>query len=428
MRQRRGAAEQRQHQRQEVDPVGRLRAADALERRMLARPQHLAARGRFLVIDRQLRTVAGRDRQAAPQHHFRLLQRSQEFEGTQRPRFRDLPGQPPHMPHRVQHPFARPLPQLAAIHPGGPVRSFLDRLGLGQAIAVAPGGLTMKHRRRLSVGPHHAHKRGLGPGPLAGQQRSLLPPGLRLDVGERVSFQRFRDGELVPVPATTLHLQAPLQQQPHEDHAEQDQQRALQELHPRGRDHPRGHHDQDHHRTHQHHPHPVRQAQQGLHQHPGSHHLRNEVEQADRQRADPRRQLDPPRLKPRVESVGEGELPQPLHRLRDHEQCHHPARQVANRVQESVVAIEGDHPADPEERRRREVVTREGNPVHKPRNLPVSGEVALRRLGATAQVKTDRQRQPHEDREDAERRPRNLVNHGRVSARGVVPVSRQRKP
>ena len=101
----------------------------------------------------------------------------------------------------------------------------------------------------------------------------------------------------------------------------------------------------------------------------------------------PAASLMPRELKRAVERVGERELAEPLHRLGDDEQRDDPAGQVADRVQEAVVAVEGDHAADAEERRGREIVAGEGDAVDEPGNLPVGREIAGRRLGLLAEIK-----------------------------------------
>ena len=82
----------------------------------------------------------------------------------------------------------------------------------------------------------------------------------------------------------------------------------------------------------------MRQAQQRLDQHAGADHLRDQVADRDDQRADGGGQLDAARVVLGVDGVGEGVLAQPLHRLGHHEQRHDPAGQVADRVEEAVVA------------------------------------------------------------------------------------------
>ena len=93
-------------------------------------------------------------------------------------------------------------------------------------------------------------------------------------------------------------------------------------------------------------------------------------------------ELDAARVELAVERVGERVTAQPLDRLGDDEQRHDPAGQVADRVQKAVVAVEGDHPADAEERRRRQVVAGERDAVDEPVNAAAGGEVAGRRLRA----------------------------------------------
>src|SRR2546425_24299 len=82
---------------------------------------------------------------------------------------------------------------------------------------------------------------------------------------------------------------------------------------------------------------------------PGPHHLRDQIEQADQQRADRRGQLDAAGVELAVQRISEGVLAQPLDRFGDDEQRHDPAGEVADAVKKSVVAEERDHPADAEE-------------------------------------------------------------------------------
>ena len=184
-----------------------------------------------------------------------------------------------------------------------------------------------------------------------------------------------------------LRLEAPgVHRQPTgEDHrrqhaAEKDEERSLDELHPRRRHHPRGDDDQRHRDADEDHPDRMGKAQQRHDQVAGAHHLRNEIEDAHDERRDRHRQLDATAVVFRVESIGKGELPQRLDRLGDHEQRHDPAGEKSDRVEEAVEAMEGDHPADAEEARRREVIAGEGDPVDEPVNLAVGGVVALGRL------------------------------------------------
>ena len=48
-----------------------------------------------------------------------------------------------------------------------------------------------------------------------------------------------------------------------------------------------------------------------------------------------------------------------------------PAREKADRIEEPIVAVKRDHPADAEKRRGREVIAGERHAVDEPRNLPV---------------------------------------------------------
>jgi hypothetical protein len=104
-----------------------------------------------------------------------------------------------------------------------------------------------------------------------------------------------------------------------------------------------------------------------------------------------------------VQRVGEGEPAEALQRLGDDEERHDPARQVADRVEESVVPIEGDHAADAEERRGRQVVAGEGHAVDEPVDLTVCREIALRGFRPGPEDEAEDQDGGHEDGEDHHR-------------------------
>src|SRR5690606_25962505 len=107
----------------------------------------------------------------------------------------------------------------------------------------------------------------------------------------------------------------------------------------------------------------------------------------------------------------ERELAEPLHRFSDDEERDDPAGEVADRVEEAVVAEEGDHAADAEERRGREVVAGEGDAVDEPGDLPVGGEVAGGVLGLAAEVKADAERDADHAEEDGDGEGRRFVVH-----------------
>ena len=146
-----------------------------------------------------------------------------------------------------------------------------------------------------------------------------------------------------------VDFQTTIQNQQSQNSAEQDQQRSLDELHVGGAHHAGRGDDQRHDHTDQDDTGPVGKAEQRLDQGSRPHHLRNQVEDADDQRADPRRQGDRARLKLAVQRVGKRVLAESLQRLCDDKQRDDPARQKADRVQEPVIAVERDHPADAEE-------------------------------------------------------------------------------
>src|SRR5205085_726435 len=98
-----------------------------------------------------------------------------------------------------------------------------------------------------------------------------------------------------------------------------------------------------------------------------------------------------------VERVGEGVLTQPLDRLGDDEQRDDPPGQVPDAVEETVVPVERDHPADAQKRRGGEVVAGEGYPIDEPADLPVRGEVAPGAARLGAEVERNAQDEADED-------------------------------
>ena len=71
-----------------------------------------------------------------------------------------------------------------------------------------------------------------------------------------------------------------------QDRAEDDQQRALDELHPGRAHHAGGHDDQNHDDADQEDSHPVIEAEQRLHENSGTDHLRDQIKDTHRERAD----------------------------------------------------------------------------------------------------------------------------------------------
>jgi len=208
-----------------------------------------------------------------------------------------------------------------------------------------------------------------------------------------------------------LNIEPAIENQDDKDRAEDDQQRALDELHPCGRDHPRGHHDDDDdHADHDHAPF-IAQAEERADECAGTDHLGDQVKSADDERGDCGGQLDAAGVKAAVEGIGEGEAAQALDRLGDDEQRDDPAGEVADRVEETIVAVPGDHPADTQEAGGREIVAGEGDAVDEPVDLAVGGEKSPGGARFAAQPEAQGKHGADEEREDQHRGPGELVNH-----------------
>ena len=206
-----------------------------------------------------------------------------------------------------------------------------------------------------------------------------------------------------PAPLVGAGAEAPDEQGHSDDQREDDEQSPLEELHVRGGGHARRGHDDDHHRAHHDHARGMRQAQQGLHQHAGSHHLGDQVAEGHDQGADGPHELDALGIEFGIHGIGEGVLAQALHGFGHHEQGHHPAREVPDGIQESVIAAGGDHAADTQEGSRGKIVTREGDAVHAPVNLAPGGVVAAGGLGLGAVVEGEAEDEAHECKKDDDR-------------------------
>ena len=364
VRQRRRAAEERQHQAGEIEPVGELSGRKALE--VAARLEQFGA----LALDGRIGGVGACGIGvflARPGHDCRVFQGRQILKRPQRSG-RGFPG-----------------------------------VAVGQRLERADRPQVMVLRLRLSVDEHGA----------VGCDRA----NLRCEIRSRAGADH----------------EAAVQDHRREDAAEKYEERPLDELHPGGGDHARG--DDDHGDDHAHEDHTdrMRQAQQRHDQVARSDHLRNEIEDADDERRDRHRQFDAAAVEPAVEGVGEGELPKRLDRLGDHEQRHDPAGEKSDRIEKPVVAVEGDHPADAEERRRREVVAGEGNAVDEPVDLAVGGVVALGRLALAAEIERQPDDAEHKSGKDrdggggrfVEHRPEILSKNACPKMLSLVRVSRE---
>ena len=206
----------------------------------------------------------------------------------------------------------------------------------------------------------------------------IVVAGLRLPIDENTAVRC--DGACLRLEAPRVHRQSATEDHRRQHTAEEDQERSLDELHPGRRHHPGGDDNQRHRHADEDHPDRMGEPKERHDQIPGAHHLRDQIEDAHNQRRDRHRQLDATAVVFRVEGVGEGERPQRFDRLGDHKQGDDPPGQESDRVEKAVEAVEGDHPADAEEARRRKVIAGEGDPVDEPMDLAVSGIVTLRRL------------------------------------------------
>src|SRR3712207_9578439 len=88
------------------------------------------------------------------------------------------------------------------------------------------------------------------------------------------------------------------------------------------------------------------------------------------------------------------------HELGDEQQGDQPGDEEADGVQEAVVAVDGDGAGDAEERRGRQVVTRDGQAVLGAADVAAGGVVVGRALVVAAGLEGDGQRDEDEGPED----------------------------
>ena len=192
----------------------------------------------------------------------------------------------------------------------------------------------------------------------------------------------------------------------HDERAD-DQQRRLDDLHVRGAAHAADEDVEDHQRADEGDDERPRAAvtadpeQQGD-QATGARHLGQQVEQRDRERRDRRRRAHRPLAHPEGQDVGHREPGRVAHQLGDQQQRHQPRDEEADRVQEAVVAVDGDGAGDAEERRRREVVAGDGQAVLLAGDGAAGGVVVGGALVVAAGAEGDGQR----DEDEARRRSR----------------------
>ena len=89
----------------------------------------------------------------------------------------------------------------------------------------------------------------------------------------------------------------------------------------------------------------------------GARHLREQVEQRDRQVWSRRGHPHRPLLEPEAQHVGHREFAGVAQQFGDQQQCDQPGDQEADRVEEAVVAVDGDGAGDAEEAGGGQVVT-----------------------------------------------------------------------
>ncbi len=105
----------------------------------------------------------------------------------------------------------------------------------------------------------------------------------------------------------------------------------------------------------------------------GAGHLREQVEQRHREGRERRRHADGAFLEPEAQHVGHREPAGVAEQFGDEQQGDEPCDEEADRVQESVVSVDGDRTGDTEERRGRQVVAGDGETVLRTGELAAAG-------------------------------------------------------
>ena len=153
----------------------------------------------------------------------------------------------------------------------------------------------------------------------------------------------------------------------------QDEQRRLDDLHPRGALHAAHQHVQDHEppddgddqalaRL-------VGDAEQERDEPARTRHLGQQVEEHHRERGQRGGQPDRPLLQAERQHVGHGELAGVAQQLGDEQQRHEPGDEEADGVQEAVVPVDGDRARDAQEARRGQVVAGDRRAVLRAREV-----------------------------------------------------------
>ncbi|CAI7636275.1 unnamed protein product, partial [Penicillium discolor] len=144
---------------------------------------------------------------------------------------------------------------------------------------------------------------------------------------------------------------------------------------------------------------PVDPQQQG-HETTRTRHLREEVEEADRERGDRRRHPHRTLLQAEREHVRHRELAGVAHELGHEQQRDQPGDEESDRVEESVVPVDRDGTADAEERRGGEVVAGDRESVLGPGERTTGRVVVGGRLVVPTGADHDEQRHRDEGEED----------------------------
>ena len=196
-------------------------------------------------------------------------------------------------------------------------------------------------------------------------------------------------------------VEARLGQHQHgDDHAAGHQQAGLDDLHPRGGEHPAEDHVDDHERAGEDHRPGEVDPRQRLDDHAGADHLRQQVEERDRQRAERGGHPRGPLLHAEGQHVGHRELAGVAHPLGEQEHHRHEGHQRGDEADEAVEAEEEDQAGEAEERRRRHVVAGDREAVLAARDAAAGGPELGGGAGALRRPVGDAEGDGEDDRED----------------------------
>ena len=153
-------------------------------------------------------------------------------------------------------------------------------------------------------------------------------------------------------------------------------------------------------------------------------HLREQVERRDDERRGRRGRAHRALAHPVGQHVAHRVAARVPQQLRDQQQRHQPGHEETDRVEEPVVAVDGDRPRDPEERRRRQVVARDRHAVLRAGEPAARRVVVRRRAGRAPRAVHQHEGDQHERPEDREVQPDAadllLGGHRRPARRGGI--------